>query len=98
MRIAIDLTSLYARKRTGIEMYAIDLYRALLSTSHEIIPIFHVKNELDNNPNAFIIGESNRIILENIRLSLAVRKINPDVALFPVFLHQLIFVLDSTGK
>ena len=30
MRIAIDLTSLYARKRTGIEMYAIDLYRALL--------------------------------------------------------------------
>lgn len=32
MRIAIDLTSLYARKRTGIEMYAIDLYRALLST------------------------------------------------------------------
>lgn len=56
MRIAIDLTSLYARKRTGIEMYAIDLYRALLSTSHEIIPIFHVKNELDNNPKAFIIG------------------------------------------
>ena len=98
MRIAIDLTSLYARKRTGIEMYAIDLYRALLSTSHEIIPIFHVKNELDNNPNAFIIGESNRIVLENVRLSLAVRKINPDVALFPVFPPPIDLCLGFNGK
>lgn len=42
MKLAIDLTPLFGRKRTGVEMYAIDLYRALLTTEHEIVPIFHV--------------------------------------------------------
>lgn len=51
MKIAIDLTPLYGCKRTGVEMYAIDLYRALLTSGHQIIPIFHVQNELDDNPN-----------------------------------------------
>ena len=85
MIIAIDLTSLYGRKRTGVEMYAIDLYRALLTTEHRIIPIFHVKNELDDNPNAFVISKCNRLLLENIVLKRAVRKIKPDIAFFPVF-------------
>ena len=47
MKIAIDLTSLYGRKCTGVEMYAIDLYKALLSTGHKIVPIFHVENEIE---------------------------------------------------
>lgn len=85
MIIAIDLTPLYGRKRTGVEMYAIDLYRALLTTGHEVIPIFHVKNELDNNPNAVIISKSNRLLLENVVLSRIVRKINPDIVFFPIF-------------
>ena len=68
MKIAIDLTPLYGRKRTGVEMYAIDLYRALLTSGNLIIPIFHVQNELDDNPNAVIIPESNRLLLENIKL------------------------------
>lgn len=85
MIIAIDLTPLYARKRTGVEMYAIDLYRALLKSEHKIVPIFHVKNELDENPNAVIISECNRLVLENIRLSKCIRKIAPDVVLFPIF-------------
>ena len=85
MIIVIDLTPLYGRKRTGVEMYAIDLYRALLVSNHQIIPIFHVKNELDNNPNSVIIPESNRLLLENIRLSKCIRKIAPDVVLFPIF-------------
>ncbi len=85
MRIAIDLTPLYNRKRTGVEVYGIDLYKALLSTSNEIIPIFHVKNELDFNKNAYIIPFSNRVLLENFYLSRAIRKINPDVAFFPIF-------------
>lgn len=55
MIIAIDLTPLYGRKRTGVEMYAIDLYKALLTTGHKVIPIFHVKNEIDQNLNAYII-------------------------------------------
>lgn len=85
MIIAIDLTPLYARKRTGVEMYAIDLYRALLKSEHKIVPIFHVKNELDENPNSVIISECNRLVLENIRLSKCIRKIAPDVVLFPIF-------------
>lgn len=85
MKVAIDLTPLFGRKRTGVEMYAIDLYRALLTTEHEIVPIFHVQNELDDNPNAVIIPESNRLLLENIKLSKCIRKIAPDIVLFPIF-------------
>lgn len=85
MKISIDLTPLYHRKRTGVEMYAIDLYRALLTTGHRIVPIFHGRNELDDNPDAVVIPESNRLVLENVKLSRAVRKIKPDVALFPIF-------------
>ncbi len=84
-KIAIDLTPLFGRKRTGVEMYAIDLYRALLTTKHDIIPIFHVMNELDGNPNAVVIPKSNRLLLENVILSKTIRKINPDVVLFPIF-------------
>ncbi|MBQ4407054.1 MAG: glycosyltransferase [Bacteroidales bacterium] len=85
MKIAIDLTSLFGRKHTGVEIYAIDLYRALLTTEHTIIPIFHTENELDSNSNAFIIRKSNRLWLENVAISRAVRKINADICFFPVF-------------
>lgn len=40
MRISIDLTPLHGRKQTGVELCAIDLYKALLTTNHSIIPIF----------------------------------------------------------
>ncbi|MBR4271272.1 MAG: glycosyltransferase family 4 protein [Bacteroidales bacterium] len=85
MNIAIDLTSLFGRKRTGVEIYAIDLYRALLTTEHTIIPIFHAENELDSNPDAFIIRKCNRLWLENVAISRAVRRINADICFFPVF-------------
>ena len=85
MRIAIDLTALYNRKWTGVELYAIDLYKALLNLKYNVIPIFHVQNEIDENANAYIIDESNRIILENIFLSRAVRSIKADITLFPIF-------------
>lgn len=85
MNIAIDLTALYGRKRTGVEMYAIDLYKALLTTGHKVIPIFHVKNEIDQNPDAYIIPKSNRLLLENALLSKAIRRIKPEKILFPIF-------------
>ena len=85
MRIAIDLTPLYGRKHTGVELYAIDLYKALLTTKNEIIPIFHEKNEIDSNPKAFIIKKTNRLWLENVALHRAIKKINADIALFPIF-------------
>ena len=47
MKIAIDLTSLYGRKRTGVEMYAIDLYKALLSTGHKLIIFLLPKKRID---------------------------------------------------
>ena len=40
MKIGIDLTALYGRTRTGVELYSIDLYRALLKTKNDIYPIF----------------------------------------------------------
>ena len=98
MIIAIDLTSLYGRRRTGIEMYAIDLYRALLTTSHLIVPIFHERNELDDNPNAYVIGQTTRLVLENYSLSRAVRKIKPDIVLFPVFPPPIDLCVGFKGK
>lgn len=85
MIIAVDLTPLYGRKRTGVEVYAIDLYRALLTTNHQIVPIFHCKNEVDENANAYIIPHRNRLWLENVSLSRAIRKIEPDIVIFPIF-------------
>lgn len=85
MKIAIDLTSLYNRQLTGVEIFAIDLYRALLKTRHTIIPIFNVKNEIDNNLNAYIIPSRPRLWLENISLDIAIRKIKADIVFFPVF-------------
>lgn len=85
MKIAIDLTALYGRRHTGVELYAIDLYRALLRTGHTIIPIFHVENKLDQNENAILISKSNRFIIENIKLTGLIKRIRPDIALFPIF-------------
>lgn len=85
MRIAIDLTPLHGRHWTGVERYAIDLYYALRKLGYEVVPIFHVCNDLDANGNAFIIAKTNRIILENLSLSRAVRKIKADVSIFPIF-------------
>jgi hypothetical protein len=73
MKIAIDLTPLHGRKWTGVELYAIDLYHALLELNYEVIPIFHVKNDLDDNPNSFIIKPTKRLLLENFALSKAIR-------------------------
>lgn len=57
MKIAIDLTPLYKRRRTGVELYAIDLYKALMKIGVDVIPIFHAVNEIDDNQNAYIIPE-----------------------------------------
>ncbi len=85
MKIAIDLTPLYGRRWTGVEMYAVELYKALLQTKHTIIPIFNTENGIDNNEGAVIVKANNRFLLENHALSQAVRRINPDVTVFPIF-------------
>ncbi len=85
MKIVIDLTPLFGRKYTGVEMYAIDLYKALLTTEHEIVPVFHVENEIDDNTNAKIIAKTSRLLLENMRLPKMLTEINADVAIFPIF-------------
>lgn len=98
MRIAIDLTPLYGRKWTGVELYAIDLYKALKKTHHEIIPIFHVKNEIDNNSNAYIINQSTRLILENIKIVTAIKRIKPALTLFPIFPPPINIYFSCTSK
>ena len=85
MKVAIDLTPLYGRKWTGVELYAIDLYRAFLNLGFDVIPIFHVKNEIDTNTNTFIIQHTNRVRLENYSLPKAIRKIKASIVVFPIF-------------
>lgn len=84
-KIAIDLTPLYDRPVTGLEVYGISLYRAILKTPNEIFPIFRIQNTLDNNKNSIIIPSKSRIITENILLTNAIKRLNPDIVLFPIF-------------
>lgn len=98
MKIGIDLTPLHGRKWTGVELYAIDLYHALLKTKHLIIPIFHTTNDIDKNPNSHIISSCNRLILENIKLSSAIRTIQADIVIFPIFPPPIDLYLQSTSK
>jgi glycosyltransferase involved in cell wall biosynthesis len=85
MKIAIDLTPLYNRKITGVEIYGIEMYKALLNTEIEIYPIFRIKNTIDNNKNAIIINVENRLIVENLLLSKEIRKGKFDLIFFPIF-------------
>lgn len=98
MRIAIDLTPLHDRQWTGVEWYAIDLYKALQNIGYKVIPIFHEKNDIDDNKNAYIISRSNRLLLENYSLSKAVRKIKADITLFPVFPAPIDLYYNRPGK
>jgi glycosyltransferase involved in cell wall biosynthesis len=85
MKIAIDLTPLYNRRITGLEIYGIEMYKALLATENKIYPIFRVKNTIDNNKNAIIINVENRLIVENLLLSKEIRKGKFDIVFFPIF-------------
>lgn len=98
MKVAIDLTPLHGRRWTGVELYAIDLYKALITLGYDVIPIFHVKNDVDNNSNAYIIDKSTRIVLENYALSKSVRKINADINLFPIFPPPIDLYFNRPGK
>ena len=98
MRIAIDLTPLHDRRWTGVEWYAIDLYKALQTIGYKVIPIFHEKNDIDDNKNAYIIRKCNRLLLENYSLSKAVRKIKADITLFPIFPAPIDLYYNRPGK
>ena len=98
MKIAIDLTPLHGRKWTGVELYAIDLYHTLLELNYDVVPIFHVENDLDNNSSAFMIGKTKRLLLENYSLSKALRTIKADVALFPIFPPPIDIYINRPSK
>lgn len=98
MKIAIDLTPLHGRKWTGVELYAIDLYRSLLELGYEVAPIFYESNDLDNNSSAFMIGKTKRLLLENYSLSKALRTIKADVALFPIFPPPIDIYINRPSK
>ena len=98
MKIAIDLTPLHGRKWTGVELYAIDLYHTLLELNYNVVPIFHVENDLDNNSSAFMIGKTKRLWLENYSLSKALRTIKADVALFPIFPPPIDIYINRPSK
>ena len=86
MKIYIDLTSLHNRKITGLEIYGIDLYKALLEKENiDVFPIFRYKNSIDNNPNAIILPSKNRLYVEQFLLPKLIKNIREAVILYPVF-------------
>ena len=85
IKILIDLTPLYARKITGVEVYGIEFYQALKKTDYEIYPVFRVQNTIDNNSNAIIINCESRLIVENYFLPKVLKHLKPTIAFFPIF-------------
>jgi len=86
MKIYIDLTSLYNRKVTGLEIYGIDLYKCLLKKDNiKVFPIFRYNNIIDNNTNAIILPSQNRLYTEQVLLPKFVKNIKNAVVLYPVF-------------
>lgn len=84
--LLIDLTSLYNRKITGLEIYGIELYQSLLMLNEfKVIPVFNYKNTIDNNVNAIILKSKNRLFTELVQLPLLIKKIEPHAVLFPIF-------------
>jgi len=84
--LLIDLTSLYDRKITGLEIYGIDLYKALLHNKDiKVIPIFRIKNSIDSNSDAIIINSKSRLLTEQIFLPNIIKNIDTDFILYPVF-------------
>lgn len=84
-KLMVDLTPLYDRKITGVEIYGIEFYEALLKTRHQIIPIFRKSNTIDSNPNSLIIPYKNRLYVENYILPKIIRKSDADAIFFPIF-------------
>jgi len=84
--ILIDLTALYNRKITGLEIYGIELYQAIRKhKEYNLIPIFNYKNTVDDNPNAIILKSKSRFWTEMFLLPLLIKKHSPDMVLFPIF-------------
>lgn len=84
-RILVDLTPLFERKITGVEIYGIEMYQALLKTGHEVCPIFRMSNTIDDNTNSIIIPHENRLIVENYYLPKVIRKAKAQAVFFPIF-------------
>ena len=86
INIGLDLTSLYGRKKTGIENYAISLYEVLREISYlEIYPIFRIKNEIINDNNTIIINKKSRFLAEQLYLPFLINKYKFDFILYPAF-------------
>jgi len=87
MKILIDLTSIFNRKLTGIEIFGLDLYFTFINDfkNHEVYKIIRYLNNIDNRGNNIILKTKNRIIAEQILLALNLIKVSADLLIFPVF-------------
>jgi glycosyltransferase involved in cell wall biosynthesis len=87
MKILIDLTSIFNRKLTGIEMFGLDLYFTLMDkfSNYSIYKIVRWQDDIDNKNNHLILKTKSRILSEQLLLPLNQRKIDPDLTIFPAF-------------
>lgn len=90
--LLIDLTSLYGRKLTGIELYAVDFYKVLTgvncnSSKFEIIPIYRkdkiMLEHSDNNKH--LIVNSNRFLTEQYHIPKIIKRLEPTLVIYPAF-------------
>ncbi|WP_297890111.1 glycosyltransferase family 1 protein [Sulfurihydrogenibium sp.] len=93
--ILIDLTSLYNRRQTGIEIFALDLTEHLIEEIYKsnklditVSTVYRKKATLEKNSaliDEILIKSNSRILSEQIFLPYLIRKSSPKLAIFPAF-------------
>lgn len=86
LKILIDITSIYGRNITGIEILAMDLYKTLSQYQNiKINKVVRCKNIDNNCDNTLILKSENRVLVEQLLIPIALRKVKSDLAIFPAF-------------
>jgi len=85
-QVLIDLTSIYGRSITGIEVFALDLYNILCEfKDYNVKKIVRYKNIDDNVENTVLLRVKGRLITEQLLIPYVLRKVSPQLAIFPAF-------------
>jgi len=88
MEITVDLTSIYGRRLTGIELFALDLYNTLVCEfkNYKVKKIVKYKNTVDDvESNTIILKTKSRLIVEQLLIPIAINKISSKLVIFPAF-------------
>jgi len=85
-QVLIDMTSIYGRSITGIEVFALDLYNTLCEfKDYKVKKMIRYKNIDNNSENTMLLSSKSRLIAEQFLIPVVLRKVSAQLAIFAVF-------------